>query len=261
MSEFENKVAIVTGAAGGLGEEVSLALAREGIHVVMADRSENVKDSFEKVVSQNPHNKGFAVVMDVTDEENFENLVNRTVTQLGQLDIMVNNAGVVQNAVEITELSLNEFNRVMDVNFKGVFLGSKYAAKQMKLQKSGSIVNVSSFYGKQGYKYYASYCASKAAVITLTQTLALELAEHNINANSVCPGFMATEMHWDALRNEARVNNISFEETKAQVAESIPLKRHGTGTDIAGALLYLSSKAGSYVTGHALNVNGGVEVN
>ncbi|SOC25334.1 short subunit dehydrogenase [Ureibacillus xyleni] len=158
MSEFENKIAIVTGAAGGIGEEICDVLAGQGIHVVMADKSPNLELIYENFKTKYPENKGFAVTLDLTQESEVENLVNQTVERLGRLDIMVNNAGVIQSMQAITELPLEVVNFVMDVNFKGVFLGSKYAARQMKKQKSCSIINTGSWYGKRGYKYFAGYC-------------------------------------------------------------------------------------------------------
>lgn len=260
MSEFKGKVAIVTGAAGGLGREISHCLAKEGIDVVMADRSASVIEDFASLQVEYPENKGFAVQLDVTNESEVERLVQTTVERLGKLDIMANNAGIVQDMLPVVDTPLEVIDKILSVNLKGVFLGSKYAAKQMIKQRSGTIVNTGSYYGKTGHKYFASYCSSKAAVIVFTQSLALELADYNVTANSVCPGNMATEMHWKALRDEAEIRGISFEEVKEQVIDSIPLKRHGTGSDIAGAILYLASKGGSYVTGQAINVNGGVEV-
>lgn len=259
MNELQDKVAIITGASGGLGFDICRTLARQGIHIVMADKSASLQSAFDQFKTEFPDNKGFALLTDVTKEDEVKALVDQTVGAFGKLDIMANNAGIVQDMLEVAETPTSMFEQILNVNLKGVFLGSKYAAQQMKKQKSGTIVNTASFYGKTGHKYFASYCASKAAVVVFTQALALELADYQVTANAVAPGNMATEMHWKALRDEANIRKITFEEMKQMMIDSIPLKRHGTGEDIAGAILYLASKAGSYVTGQTLNVNGGVE--
>ncbi|WP_199256798.1 SDR family NAD(P)-dependent oxidoreductase [Alteribacillus sp. YIM 98480] len=260
MEGLKDKVAIVTGAAGGLGTNICRTLAEKGIHIVMADNSSALQEEFKKFKNEFPDNQGFSFKTDVTKEEDVQNLVEETVKKFNKLDIMANNAGVVQDMYEVADTPIDVFDKVLNVNLKGVFLGSKHAAKQMKQQQFGTIVNTGSFYGKTGQKQFSCYCASKAAVINFTQSLALELADYKVTANSVSPGNMATEMHWKALRNEAEIREISFEEMKEKVIETIPLRRHGTGEDIAGAILYLASEHGSYVTGQALNVNGGVEL-
>lgn len=255
-----NKVAIVTGAAGGIGREVSYSLAKEGIHVVMTDHSPSVFGEFESILADFPLNQGFPVQMDITDESEVSQLMANVVETLGSIDIMVNNAAIVQDMLPVVDTPLYVLQRIMEVNVNGVFLGSKYAAKQMIKQRSGSIINISSYFGKTGHKYFASYSASKAAIIAFSQSLAYELADFGITVNSICPGDVATEMHWKTLRDEAEMRGISFDEVKESVVSRIPLRRHGTGQDIAGAILYLASEYGSYVTGQAINVNGGIEV-
>jgi NAD(P)-dependent dehydrogenase (short-subunit alcohol dehydrogenase family) len=150
-------------------------------------------------------------------------------------------------------------DRVLAVNFKGAFHGCKYAAQQMIKQKSGTIVNIGSFFGKVGHALSATYGASKGAIHTMTQSLALELAPYNINVNALCPGLAASEMHWGFVEADAKARGITFEEMKEVELKEIPLGRYGYGADMAGAVMWLASKSGEYVTGQLINVNGGLD--
>lgn len=262
MSKFRDvkgKVAIVTGAARGLGKGTAETLASEGIDVVMADVLPLVEASFREVKKANPDNRGYAVILDVSDEAAVKAMVEEAVSGLGRLDIMVNNAGMHMETGNIWETDSAKLDRVMAVNFKGIFFGCKYAAQQMIRQKSGTIVNIGSFFGKVGHAGSGAYGASKGAVHTMTQSLALELAPYNVTANALCPGLAASEMHWGFVEADAKARGITVEEMKAIELEQIPLGRYGYGKDMAGAIMWLASESGSYVTGQLININGGLD--
>jgi NAD(P)-dependent dehydrogenase (short-subunit alcohol dehydrogenase family) len=255
----EGKVAVVTGAARGLGKGIAATLASEGVDVVLADILPLVEESAQEITQANPGNGGYAVVLDVSDEAAMKELVEGAVERLGKLDIMVNNAGMHLETGNVWETTEAQLDRILAVNFKGAFFGCKYAARQMIEQKSGSIVNIGSFFGKVGHAGSASYGASKGAMHTMTQSLALELAPYGVNVNALCPGLAATEMHWGFMRIEAEERGIAFEELKEIELNSIPLHRYGYGYDYAGAIMWLASESGSYVTGQLININGGLD--
>jgi NAD(P)-dependent dehydrogenase (short-subunit alcohol dehydrogenase family) len=262
MTEFrsvEGKTAIVTGAARGLGKGIAETLANEGVHVVMSDKLPQVEDSHAEVKKANPDNRGYAVMLDVSDETAMKDMVENAVKNLGRLDIMVNNAGMHLEAGNVWETDVEKLDRVLAVNFKGIFFGCKYAARQMIKQKSGAIANIGSFFGKVGHAGSAAYGASKAAVHTMTQSLALELAPYGVTANALCPGLAATDMHWGFVQTDADARGITFEEMKKIELEEIPLGRYGYGYDMAGAIMWLATPSGSYVTGQLININGGLD--
>ncbi|MCH2130236.1 MAG: SDR family oxidoreductase [Pirellulaceae bacterium] len=256
-ARLQDQVALITGAAQGIGRVIALRLAEEGAHVVLADLAENVDDTAQELQQKYPGNRGFGMTVDVTKSDEVDRMVEETVKRLGQLDIMVNNAGVNHPMTAVTDLTDETFDRVIGVNFRGTFNGCRAAARVMPEQKQGCIVNIGSWYGKQGFAYFGVYCASKAAVIRFTESLALEMAPHAVRVNSICPGNMATDMHWDALREEAKIRNITFEEMDKMVKDVIPLGKQGRPEDIASTVVYLASEDGAYVTGQAINVNGG----
>ncbi len=188
-----------------------------------------------------------------------QQLVEGAAKKFGKLDIMVNNAGMHMHTGNVWETETEKLDRIMAVNFKGIFFGCKFASRIMIEQRSGTIVNIGSFFGKVGHAGSASYGASKGAVHTMTQALALELAPYGVTANALCPGLAASEMHWGFVKADAEARNISFEEMKELELEQIPLHRYGYGSDMAGAIIWLATPSGSYVTGQLINVNGGLD--
>ena len=196
---------------------------------------------------------------DVADEAACEAAIGRAAEALGGIDALVNNAGIGGPDTPVVDTAFADFWSVLRVNLGSAFLASRAAARLMiARQAAGAIVNLGSIFGQQGVAGEAGYCASKAAVALLTQSLALELAPHGIRVNTIAPGNMATEMHWDELRSRARASGTTFEEQVDRVARSVPLGRHGTGADIAGAVTWLVSGDAGYVTGQTIGVNGGV---
>lgn len=247
-------VAIVTGAAGGLGGGTVRRLVGEGwqVHAVDLDPAVGALADEGAVAGH---------VVDVSDAGQVEALVASVVDRHGRLDVMFNNAGVVQPMVGVADPDiLAQYRRVFDVNFAGVLNGVHSASKVMIEQGHGSIANTASYYGREGVAHFGVYCASKAAVIALTQAAAKELGPYGVTVNAICPGNMATDMHWSALTDEAALSGMAFDDVVAKVRESIPLKRHGTADDIAGAVIWLASQDSSYVTGNEIYVSGGVFV-
>jgi NAD(P)-dependent dehydrogenase (short-subunit alcohol dehydrogenase family) len=259
LRDVSGKIAIVTGAARGLGRGISETFAAEGISIVISDVSPDVEKTFNEIKQENTDVKGYAVIYDVSDEEAVKNMVEEVINKFGRIDILVNNAGMHMDTGNLWETEISKLDRIMSVNFKGQFFHCKYVARQMIKQKSGCIVNIGSFFGKVGHAGSASYGASKGAVHTMTQALALELAPYNINVNALCPGLAASEMHWGFMDIESKERGITFEQLKEEELKSIPLHRYGYGKDYAGATMWLASESGSYVTGQLINVNGGLD--
>ena len=256
--------AIVTGAARGLGAAIAGRLARDGADVVLLDVSADVTATAERLGSTGDAKArqgqvALGLVADVSDERACAAAVDRAVSAIGGVDVLVNNAGIGGPDTDVTGTSLTEFRRVLDVNLTGTFLMCRAVAKVMIGQGSGgAIVNLGSVFGQQGVAGGAGYCASKAAVALLTHSLALELAPRGIRANTIAPGNMATEMHWDELRSRAARSGTAFDEQVEVVRTSVPLGRHGTGDDIAGVVAWLVSTDAGYVTGQTIGVNGGI---
>lgn len=251
--------AIITGAARGLGAAIAERFVRDGADVVLVDVSDGVEATAERLAGAGPGSVAAGLVADVSDEAACAAAVDGAVRAVGGVDALVNNAGIGGPSTDVASTSLAEFRRVLDVNLTGTFLMCRAVAKVMIGQGSGgAIVNMGSVFGQQGVAGGAGYGASKAGVALLTHSLALELAPYKIRANTIAPGNMATEMHWDDLRSRAALAGTTFDEQVGAVRASVPLGRHGTGGDIAGAVAWLVSADASYVTGQTIGVNGGI---
>lgn len=246
---LQGKVALVTGGASGIGRATATLFAREGARVVVVD----LKEEGESVVDAIRQSGGQAIFVrgDVSRAMDCQAAVQAALEAFGRLDILFNNAGIIRRA-SVTETTEEEWNRVMDVNAKSVFLMSKAAVPVMAKAGGGSIVNTGSGWGLVGGRNAASYCASKAAVVNLTRAMALDHAGQHIRVNCVCPGDTDTPM----LRDEAR----QLGEPVAHFLEGSadrPMGRMGRPEEIADAVLFLASDASSYVTGASLVVDGG----
>jgi len=262
MSDFRNvagKKAIVTGSSRGLGEGIAETLASEGVSVVLADILPEVEETAKRIETAYPDVEVHARVVDVSDESAVEDLVEFAVSSLGRLDIMVNNAGIHITPANVWETDMADVDRILAVNFKGIFHGCKYAAPKMITQRAGTIVNTGSFFGKVGHPGSAAYGAAKNGVHTLTMSLSREIAAYGINVNALCPGLAATDMHWAFVESDAKARGITVDEMKQLELQEIPLGRYGYGSDMAGAIMWLASKSGSYVTGQCININGGLD--
>ena len=251
--------AIVTGAARGLGEAVALRLVADGWNVVLVDVAEGVETTAARLTATATDATALGIVADISREEDVDRAVTHAVDELGGVDALVNNAGIGGPDTNVVDTDPSEFRRVLDVNLVGSFLLARAVARVMLGQGSGgSIVNLGSILGQRGEAGSAAYSASKAGVALLTQALALELGPHAIRVNTVAPGNMATEMHWEYVRILASQMGVGFDEARDHVRRNVPLGRHGTGEDIAGAIAWLLSDDASYVTGQTIGVNGGV---
>ncbi|TKJ45524.1 3-ketoacyl-ACP reductase [Candidatus Aerophobetes bacterium Ae_b3b] len=254
---LRNKIVIVTGGNRGIGRAISLAFAQEGAKVIIAARNETkareVMDDIKKQGSE-----CLFVRTDVSQSEEIHNLVKATLDEFKRIDILVSNAGIISIA-PVVDLQEKEWDKIMEVNAKGVFLCCRAVAKQMIKQKSGKIINVSSRLGKVGVPRYAHYCASKAAVMVFSQTLALELAPYGINVNSVAPGIIETDMQRWEWEWDRKVRGMSLEELKDEALATIPLRRMGTPEDVARVVVFLASADADYLTGQSINVTGGME--
>ena len=244
---LEGKVAIVTGAASGMGAATARRFAREGAKVVIADMlEEDGRAVAQQIVTAN----GAAEFMklDVTDEANWKAVVDATVARFGKLDILVNNAGISGSAVEDV-LDTMMWDKLMEVNGRGTFLGVKFAVPAMKAAGGGSIVNLSSISGVVGQKrIHVGYNASKGAVRTLTKSAAVQFGGDGIRVNSIHPGLMPP------MRTSGATADPAF---RAQMLKAVPLGRSGEADEVANAILFLASDEASYITGAELYVDGG----
>lgn len=248
-NQFTGKVALITGAASGIGRATALRMAQDGARVVVADV--NVEGG-EQTVALIEAADGIATFMraDVSQAEEVEALVQQTVAAHGRLDFGVNNAGIGSDWVRVAEMAVADWNRVMAVNLNGVFYCMQHEIRQMLSQGSGVIVNLSSIAGLRGLANSAAYSASKHGVVGLTKSAALEVARNDIRINAVCPVFARTPM-----LEQLFAVNPTYEE---RLVKNIPMRRYGTPEDVAGVIAWLCSDDASFLTGHALPLDGGI---
>ncbi len=254
--KLAGRVAIVTGAGRGVGRGIALELALNGANVVVADLNLDTAEAVADEIDSLERN-ALPLLVDVTVQSQMCAMVAKAVTELGRLDIMVNNAGVghVKPFLEITE---DEWDKVFAVNLKGMLFGMQAAAKAMiNQERCGRIVNISSVAGKSGRPVLASYAASKAAVINLTQSAAMALAPHNITVNAICPGVVDTHMGKSVIAQmQAYVDEGKIPEELIRIPEA-PLGPRAEPEDIAKMAAFLASDDADYITGQSINVDGG----
>lgn len=239
--ELKDKVAIVTGAARGIGASIADILSEKGAAVVIADMNINKAQEYSDLLASKGRD-AFAVKVDVGSEESIKQMVQAVMQKYGRIDILVNNAGIIDNK-PIPEMLLEDWDRVIDINMRGAFLCSKEVIAIMIKAKSGKIVNIASMGGQVGgLKVSPDYAASKAGSICLAKSFARYGARYGITANAVCPGFIDTEMTKDQGYNP----------------NDVPLGRLGTPEDIAKAVYFLASPLSDYITGATIDVNGGL---
>lgn len=242
------RIALVTGAGRGIGKQIALKLAGQGITVIV--NYNGSKDAAESVVSEITQSGGKAVAVkcNVSDYKETEQMVSDIIKEYGGIHILVNNAGITCDNLMV-RMTEEDFDKVIDINLKGAFNTIKHVNRQMIKQRYGRIVNISSVVGITGNAGQVNYAASKAGIIGITKSAARELASRNVTVNAVAPGFIQTEMT-DKLP----------ENVKEQMQAQIPLKRLGTTGDIAAAVAFLVSDDASYITGQVIEVNGGMNM-
>ena len=246
---LKDKVAIITGGSFGIGRATAFAFAREGAKVVLASRR---KEPGEKVAGEIRTQGGKAIYVstDVSKTEDVKRMIEFAIGEYGKLDVLFNNAGVTSSVVSVVDLTEEEFDRTIDIDLKGVFLCCKYAISHMIKNKGGSIISCSSISAFIGQRFIGAYNAAKGGVELLTKCMALDFAKYNIRVNTVCPGWVRTEMNRKQL--------ASFTEKDWQEVKRLhPLGRIGEPEDIAPAVVYLASDESSWVTGTNIMVDGG----
>jgi sorbitol-6-phosphate 2-dehydrogenase len=256
-----DQVAIVTGGAQGLGRAICLRLAAEGAHVVVADlKADEARATAEEIAAATDR-RALAVATDVTDEAQVAALVDGAVDEFGRLDILVANAGIVLSG-PVEEFPVEHWRLVMEVNLVGYFLCAKHAARVMKPQGRGAIVQINSKSGKKGSMKNSAYAASKFGGIGLTQSIALELAEFGVRVNAVCPGNLLDSPLWvnSLYAQYAARLGISEAEVRQRYIDQVPMKRGCTYEDVTNAVIFLASDQSNYMTGQAINVTGGQEM-
>lgn len=243
--KLAGKVALVTGAAQGIGKAIALLLAQNGADVVVSDINlEKANDTAKEV--QTLGRKSLALKVDVAKLDDVEKMVEAVLAQFGQIDILVNNAGIARDKL-ILRMTEEDWDAVLNINLKGTFNCTKAVVRHMSKQRSGKIVNIASVVGEMGNPGQANYAASKAGVIGFTKTIAREFAQRGINVNAIAPGYIETPMT-DALPDKV----------KEELKRLIPMDRLGRPEDVAEAVLFLVSESANYITGQVLNVNGGI---
>ena len=258
--ESQPKRAFITGAARGLGEGIARRLAADGWSLLITDADPSVHQTAAAIIAELgiASERVIAAVHNVASAEVTEAVIALGVARFGGLDLAVANAGIGGVETDLVDLQVADFEQLVNVNYRGVFLTCKYAGRVMREQGSGNIITVSSIFGQEPYPRVAAYSGSKAGVIAMTMAFALEMAPHNVRVNSIAPGYMATEMQWEGLRQRAAHAGISFEEAVQRVWDLVPLGRHGTAADMGALVAFLASDEAAYITGTTLGLAGGV---
>jgi 3-oxoacyl-[acyl-carrier protein] reductase len=242
---LEGRVALITGASQGIGRACALAFAREGIAVAAAARNQQKLDELVVEITA-AGGKAAAFVIDVADEEQIKSGIKAAIAQFGKIDILVNNAGITRDQL-VMRMKRADWDTVLNTNLTSAYLCIQQVIGPMLKQRWGRIINITSVFGQTGQAGQANYAASKAGLIGLTMAMAREVASRNITCNAVAPGFIETSM-----------TSVLSDEFKQSAVKNIPLGRVGSPEDVVGAVRFLASEDASYITGHVLNVNGGL---
>lgn len=245
MAQLAGKIALITGAARGIGQAIAVKLAGEGADVALCDLEKDwLAETAGLITKLGRRAECYAV--NVSDAASVQNTVAQIEKDFGKIDVLINNAGITRDTV-IIRMSEQDWDQVLAVNLKGTFLFTKAVSRPMMKARTGTIVNIASIIGLIGNAGQCNYAASKAGVIALTKSVAKELASRNIRANAVAPGFIQTKM-----------TEKLPEEIRAKMLENIPLARFGDPADVANVVLFLASDASAYVTGQVISVCGGM---
>ena len=241
-----DKCALITGATRGIGKQIAITLAKQGYNIALNYRKENKELENTKKEIEEIGIQVIAVKGDVANFEECENFVKQVIERFGQIDVLVNNAGITKDML-LMRMKKEDFEQVIDTNLVGTFNVTKNVVPYMMKARSGRIINISSVVGISGNAGQTNYSASKAGIIGFTKSLAKEIASRNILVNAVAPGFIETNMT-DVLKDDV----------KQEIAKNIPLKRMGTTQDVANVVKFLASDDSSYITGQVINVDGGM---
>jgi len=247
LISLEGRVALITGAARGIGKEIALKLSGAGADIVICDLDEDMIETTINEIKEYG-NKAHGIVCDVTSEESVKDMIDEIYRKFEKIDILVNNAGITMDTL-FMRMSKDKWDKVIDVNLTGAFNVTKAAIRGMIKQRGGKIINISSVVGLMGNPGQVNYSASKAGLIGLTKSIAKEYGKRNINVNAVAPGFISTEMT-DKLSEKA----------EKELLDNISIKRKGTPEDVANTVLFLSSDLSDYITGQVILVDGGMRM-
>lgn len=249
---LKDKIAIVTGANKGIGKATALRFAQEGAKVVVVNRNEQEGRAVAQMITD-AGGEAIYIKADVSKEEDVKNYVNKTIEKYGRIDVFFNNAGIEGDAKPTAEYSVEEFDRVMSINCRGIFLGLKYVLTEMVKNQSGSIINTSSIGGLVGHLNFSGYCASKHAVIGLTKVAGIEYSKMGIRINCICPGPINTEMVANAAKK-------SFPDDPNQyytlIKGLVPASRIGEADEVAGLVTFLASDQAPFINGAAIPIDG-----
>lgn len=254
---LENKVAVVTGSGKGIGRAIALRLAEEGADVLATDVDLELAEGTASAVRELGR-EARAMEVDVANPDQFKEVAAVAEREFAApFEIMVNNAGI-QQLKEVFDVTPEDWDRILNINARGTFFGMQAAANVMKERGRGTIINTASIAGREGSPLYAPYCATKAAVISLTKSFALALAPHGVRVNSVGPGIVDTDL-WDKQdATLSELQGLKRGEPKARRIEQVPLGRAAVPEDVAGAVVFLASDDAGYITGECIHITGGL---
>ena len=247
--KLDGKVALVTGAGSGLGRAIAIAFAKEGADIAVNDIDQSSAGEVAAIIERDYGHRALAVVADVARDDEVDAMVDRTLNEMGKIDILVNNAGIAQEFVPTVEQSVANWDHVVGVHLRGTYLCSRRVGQWMIKQKTSAIVNIASIAGLGGFPARTSYGPAKAAIINLTQVLAVEWAKHNVRVNAIAPGYINAPM-FNKFMKTGKLN-------KEELQRRIPLGCFGEPEDVAKAAIFLASDDAGYITGVTLPVDGG----